>query len=752
LSPIWTQSDTETSQLLVEGATCGSCVSRIEGALRSVDGVTRADMNFAERTVTVAGRVAESALLDAVEQAGYRATMLQEDDASQRDQRDAELESELRARWRSAAVATSLGGGLMLYGLLGGSMDVDSESRLQWLLVGIVTLLVMGFAGGHFYRGAWRTFRHHNANMDTLIALGTSAAWLYSMVVVVFPELLPAAARHVYFEASAMILGLVSLGQALELRARGRAGEAIRRLSDLQPRTAMVLRDGQEQERPIEQVKAGDQLRLRPGERVPVDAQVLTGTTRIDESMLSGEPMPVAKEEGDTVRAGTVNQTGSLTLRAVRVGRDTALAQIVELVRQAQNTKPPIGQLADRIAGVFVPAVLIIAVVAALAWMNFGPVPRVSFAMVAAVTVLIIACPCALGLATPVSVMVGMGKAAEAGILIRNGDALQRAAAIDTVVLDKTGTLTEGRPRLVDLIPHADWGESDLLAAASAVEVNSEHPLAEAVLAEAEKRGITPGGTRDFEALGGRGVRAVEETSGQTLLLGNSALMAGEGTDTHALNTRAAQLEEQGKTVVFVARGNQLLGLLAIADTLREDSTAAVARLQRDGVRVILMSGDNLRAATAVGRAAGIDDVQAPLMPADKAERVRQLQEEGAVVAMVGDGINDAPALAAADVGFAIGSGTDIAMESADVTLMRASVHGVADAIAISRATLRNIRQNLFGAFAYNAAGIPIAAGLLYPFTGMLLSPVIAGAAMALSSVTVVSNANRLRLVKIKGA
>lgn len=744
--------DDHFTQLLVEGAGCGSCVSKIEGALHKIDGVTRADMNFAERTVTVAGRVPESVLLDAVEQAGYMATVLQQDDESQRNERDAELKSETRARWRSAVVATSLGGGLMLYGFLGGGMQVNSENRLEWLLVGIATLLVMVFAGGHFYRGAWRTFRHHNATMDTLIALGTGSAWLYSMAVVVFPALLPVAARHVYFEASAMILGLVSLGQALELRARGRAGEAIRRLVDLQPRAAMVLRDGQEQELPIGQVKVGDQLRLRPGERVPVDAEVLTGTTRIDESMLSGEPMPVAKEEGDTVRAGTVNQTSSLTLRAVRVGRDTALAQIVELVRQAQNTQPPIGQLADRIAGVFVPAVLIFAVVAAMLWMNFGPAPRASFAMVAAVTVLIISCPCALGLATPVSIMVGMGKAAETGILIRNGDALQRAAAIDTVVLDKTGTLTQGRPQLVDLMPYADCSESDLLAAASAVEVNSEHPLAEAVRAAAEKRGVAPGGTRDFEALSGLGVRAVEDASGQTLLLGNSALMAAEGIDTHDLNTRVGQLEAQGKTVVFVARANQLLGLLAIADTLRDDSAAAVARLQRDGVRVILMSGDNLRAATVVGRAAGIDEVQAPLMPADKAERVRQLQEEGAVVAMVGDGINDAPALAAADVGFAIGSGTDIAIESADVTLMRASVHGVADAIAISRATLRNIRQNLFGAFVYNAAGIPIAAGLLYPFTGMLLSPVIAGAAMALSSVTVVSNANRLRLVKIGGA
>ena len=738
-------------RLRVPDAHCGGCVTRIESALRAVDGVSRADMNLAERTVTIAGDADTDTLIDAVARAGYTATELPADDAGQRNAQDAELAEELRRRWRAAAVAIALGGGLMLWGVLGGSMQVDAGNRPAWVVVGLVTLAVMVYAGGHFYAGAWRSFRHHSATMDTLIALGTGAAWAYSMLVVLVPEVVPAAARHVYFEASAMILGLVSLGQGLEARARGRAGEAIRKLIDLQPRTARVIRDGAERDLPVEEVQRGDELRLRPGERVPVDARVIGGSSRVDESMLTGEPMPVAKGEGDAVRAGTVNQSGALTLRAERVGADTTLAQIVELVQQAQSSKPPIGRLVDRVAGVFVPGVLIIAVLAALAWMNFGPPPQVAFALVAAVTVLIIACPCALGLATPMSIMVGIGKAAEAGILIRNGEALQRAAAIDTVVLDKTGTLTAGTPGVADIACVQPASAREVLAAAVAVEAHSEHPLATAISARAREEGIAAAATRDFEAVTGRGVRATDTDSGEQLLLGNGALLRDAAIDTATLATRAGELEEEGKTVVFVARGGRLLGLLAIADTLREDSREAVARLREEGVRVMLMSGDNARAAAAIGRAAGIDggDVQGELLPADKARRVRELQAGGAVVAMVGDGINDAPALAAADVGFAIGSGTDIAMESADVTLMRPSVHGVADAIVVSRATLRNIHQNLFGAFIYNAAGIPVAAGALYAVTGTLLSPVIAGAAMALSSLTVVSNANRLRLLHV---
>lgn len=744
-------SEGRTTRLRVNGAHCASCVSRIEGSLKQLESVRRADVNLAERTVTVTGQVADAELLTAIEQAGYEASVLRGEDESPAAQ-NAALGRELSAHWRAAAVAIALGAGLMLYGLLGGSMSVTAQSRPWWMAVGALTLLVMCVAGRHFYRGAWRNFLHHNANMDTLIALGTGAAWLYSMVVVMAPALLPEAARHVYFEASAMILGLVNLGQGLELRAKGRAGDAIRRLMDLQPSTARVIRDGQEQDLPVDAVREGDELRLRPGERVPVDATVIGGNSRVDESMLTGEPLPVEKGVGDEVRAGTVNQSGALTVRAERVGAQTALAQIVELVRQAQSSKPPIGQLADRIAGVFVPSVLIIAVLAALAWINVGPPPQVAFALVAAVTVLIIACPCALGLATPMSVMVGIGKAAEAGILIRNGDALQRASAIDTVVLDKTGTLTEGKPRVTDVLVAGDASEPEILAAAAAVETHSEHPLAEAIVSEAAQRDLSPVATADFHAESGRGVRATEASGteeGRALLLGNSAHMTSNAIDTSALHAGVRELEEAGKTVVYLARAGELLGAIAVADTLRKDSKAAVARLRGNGMRVILMSGDNARAVRAIGGAAGIDEVEGALMPTDKAARVRQLQEEGATVAMVGDGINDAPALAAADVGFAIGSGTDIAVQSADITLMRASVHGVADAIIVSRATLRNIHQNLFGAFVYNAAGIPIAAGALYAVTGMLLSPVIAGAAMALSSVTVVSNANRLRFMQL---
>ena len=578
--------------------------------------------------------------------------------------------------------------------------------------------------------------------MDTLIALGTGAAWVYSMAVVLFPGAVPVLARHAYFDTAVVILALINLGSALEMRARGKTSEAIKRLIGLQPRTARVVREGREIDVPIEEVGLEETVRVRPGEKIPVDGVVIEGHSTVDESMLTGEPVPVEKGPGDEVVGGTLNKSGSFLFKAKRIGKDMALARIIEMVREAQNSKPAIGRLADRVASVFVPAVLVIVVLTFLAWFNFGPEPRVSYALVTAITVLVIACPCALGLATPISIMVGVGKAAEHGILIRSGEALQRAGSLTTVVLDKTGTLTLGRPRLT-AIEAADGAEDELLRLAASLEAASEHPLAEAVVEGARERGIEPGPVEGFAAETGRGVRG--RVAGREVLIGNQAFLEAAGIAPGALAERAEALAADAHTPLFVAVDGAAAGVLGISDPVKGDAAAAVRAMHRAGLKVVMVTGDHRATAEAVAARLGIDEVRAEVLPADKAERVAEFQARGEVVGMVGDGINDAPALARADVGFAIGTGTDVAIESADVTLMRGSLFGVLDAILISRATVRNIWQNLFGAFIYNSLGIPVAAGVLYPFTGMLLNPMIGGAAMALSSVTVVSNANRLR-------
>ncbi|MBY4677590.1 heavy metal translocating P-type ATPase [Marinobacterium arenosum] len=735
-------------ELLIEGAGCASCVGKIEKALKQVPGVQDAVMNFAQRTVTVTGDAAEAQLIKAVEAAGYNARGT-----------EAEAESDLlaekeQADWayykrlmREMAIALALGIPLMIYSIVVGEMTVTTNlERLAWLLVGLLTLGVMLFSGRHFYVGAWKSFLNHSANMDTLIALGTGTAWLYSMVVVFFPQAVPEMARHVYFEATAMIIGLIDLGLALEVKARGRTSEAIKRLIGLQAKTARVIRDGQELDIPIEQVLADDRVRVRPGEKIPVDGVVTDGHSAVDESMLTGEPMPVEKGVDDEVVGGTLNKTGSLVFRATRVGKDTALARIIQMVKRAQNSKPPIGRLADLIAGYFVPVIMIIAVLSALAWLNFGPEPAIAFAIVSATTVLIIACPCALGLATPMSVMVGVGKAAEAGVLIRNGEALQTASKISAMILDKTGTITEGTPRVTEIHRTAQRSEAQLLQLAASLEAGSEHPLAVSIAESARARSLPLDAVEQFQALAGQGVRG--RVNGHALLFGNEKLMRGAGVEIAGQVDRAQQLAAQAQTPMYFAVDGQLEAIIAVADPLKEDSIAAIKRLQDDGIRVVMLTGDNRATAEAVAAKAGISEFFAEVLPEDKAGKVVELQRQGEVVGMTGDGINDAPALAQADVGFAIGTGTDVAIESADVTLMRGSLHGLADAIAVSRATLRNIKQNLFGAFIYNVAGVPFAAGVLYPFFGLLLSPVIAGAAMAFSSLTVVSNANRLRLFK----
>ena len=730
--------------LAVSGATCASCVNTIEKALMSVPGVTHAHMNLADSTATASGDADPQALVQAVESAGYGARVIEDADAAD-DRKQEEDKKQYKVLLVKMAISLGLGLGLMIWGMGFGSMMVTEANQLTWINLGILTLGVMIATGGHFYTGAWKAFKHHNANMDTLIALGTGTAWLYSIVVASAPEALPEMARHVYFEASAMIIGLINLGQALELRAKGKTSEAVRRLLDLRAKTARVIRDGQEQDIPVEEVQKGDRIRVRPGEKLPVDGVIAEGTTRIDESMLTGEPMPVGKGEGDEVSAGTLNTHGSIIYEATRVGSETALAQIIKLVKKAQGSKPAIGRLADKISSVFVPTVMLIAVVSALVWYNVGPEPAVVHMMVAATTVLIIACPCALGLATPMSVMVGVGKAAEYGALIRQGDALQTAGKIDLVILDKTGTITEGHPAVTRV--HATNGdEKRLLALAAGLEQHSEHPLAEAILDRARENDIEPELVSGFEALNGKGVQG--KLDSEPVRLGNRRWLEAEGLSVEALDDAAKTITREAGTPLFLAVGQQVLGVIGVADAIKPDSEAAIRRLHDAGIKVMMVTGDVDATAKAIAAKAGIDDYRAEVLPEDKAEVVSEMRGKGYTVAMVGDGINDAPALAAADVGFAIGTGTDVAIESASITLMRGSLHGVPDAIEISRATVKNIHQNLFGAFIYNSLGIPVAAGLLYPVWGILMSPILAGAAMSLSSVTVVSNANRLRLFK----
>jgi Cu+-exporting ATPase len=743
----FTQELIET-ELSISGASCASCVQKIEDALMGVPGVRSAEMNFADHSAYITANAKVDDLVLAVERAGYGAVVVP------RESRAKVIEAKEEADWayykrllRDTYVALGLGVPLMVYSLMGGPMTVaTSGERAAWLIVGIATFSVMLFSGRHFYVGAWASFKNHTANMDTLIALGTGTAWTYSMVVVFIPAIVPEMARHVYFEATAMIIGLVNLGLALEVKARGKTSEAIKRLIGLQPKHARVIRPEGEQDIPIEDVISGDHVRVRPGEKVPVDGVVVDGQSTIDESMLTGEPMPVAKNEQDDVVAGTINKSGTIVFRATRVGAETALAQIISMVKRAQNSKPPIARLADSISSYFVPTVMIISVLAALAWLNFGPDPAVAFAVVSATTVLIIACPCALGLATPMSVMVGVGKAAEAGVLIRNGEALQSASKLTAMVLDKTGTITMGVPRVTDVLLVADFTEDEVLRMAASLEAGSEHPLAQAIVDSANDRSLLMEPVVEFQALSGMGVSG--RISEMEVLLGNERMMRelGVAVDEHV--GTAQGLASQAKTPMYFAVNGALAAIIAVSDPIKDDSIAALQRLKDDGVRVIMLTGDNKATAEAVAQKVGIQEFFAQVMPEDKADKVAQLQKEGEVVGMTGDGINDAPALALADVGFAIGTGTDVAIESADITLMRGSLHGLADAIEVSKATLRNIRQNLFGAFFYNAAGVPVAAGILYPFFGLLLNPVIAGGAMALSSLTVVSNANRLRLFK----
>ena len=668
------------------------------------------------------------------------------------EERNAELAGMTRRFWVGVAVTVPLlgleMGGMLMPALVG---RLGATARL-WTQLALATPVVL-WGGWPFFVRGWQSVVRRSLNMFTLIALGTGAAFGYSVFAVLFPDALPHGMRHgggppVYFEAAAVITTLVLLGQVLELRARSATSGAIRALLGLQPKTARRLRaDGVEEDVPLADVQPGDRLRVRPGERVPVDGVVLEGRSAVDESMLTGEPIPVEKEPGSRVTGGTVNGTGSFVMNAERVGTDTLLAQIVRMVAEAQRSRAPIQRLADQVSAWFVPVVVVVAVLTALGWGLFGPEPRLAYALVNAVAVLIIACPCALGLATPMSIMVATGRGAQAGVLIKNAEALETLEKVDTLVVDKTGTLTEGKPRLVSVVAADGVAEGEVLALAAGLERGSEHPLAAAILAGAAERGAAPAEVAEFRSLTGRGVVGV--VGGRRVALGNARLLEELGVKPGPLGARGEALRGEGQTVMFLVVGDAVAGIVGVADPIKPSTPEAIRALRAEGLRVVMLTGDSQVTAKAVARTLGLDDVIAEVLPEQKVEVVRRLQGEGHVVAMAGDGVNDAPALAQADVGIAMGTGTDVAMESADVTLVKGDLRGIVRARRLSRATMRNIRQNLLWAFIYNALGVPVAAGVLYPWFGLLLSPIMASAAMSLSSVSVIANALRLRRVAL---
>ncbi len=735
----------------IQNLRCASCVKFIEDELRTTRGVLDASVNVGTQEASV-NYLPEKTILaqlnTAIEAWGYKTRPAASEEPVDKQQIEQEKEyRRLMSRFWFAAIV-SIPVLIIAYAkYLPIARDWSTETlRLAWGGSALLTLPVLFWSGSDFFTGAWAALKHRAANMNTLIALGTTAAWLYSTFTVLFPGIFPKGTSEPFYDVVAVVIALVVLGQALELRAKGRTSEAIKKLMGLQAKTARVIRDGQEIDLPVEEVLVGDVVQVRPGEKVPVDGILVEGSSAVDESMLTGESLPVSKKTGDEVIGATLNKTGAFKFRATKVGKDTALAQIVKMVQEAQNSKAPIARMADTVSGYFVPVVMILAVLTFIIWFDFGPQPQLVYALVTGVTVLIIACPCALGLATPMSLMVGIGKGAENGILIRSGEALQTAQGIQTVVLDKTGTITKGKPELTDTLVSTSWNENDLLHLATSVERSSEHPLAEAIVEGSKTREIALSEPTAFEAVPGHGVIATVD--GRRVVLGNLKMMNREKAALGDFEKKAASLADDGKTPMYVAIDGQLAGIVAVADTVKDDSTEAIASLQKMGIEVVMITGDNKRTADAIARKVGITRVLAEVLPEDKAHNVHLLQAEGKKVAMVGDGINDAPALAQADIGLAIGTGTDVAIEASDITLIKGSLKSVATAIEVSRATMNNIKQNLIGAFIYNILGVPVAMGALFPFFGILLNPLLAGAAMAFSSVTVVSNANRLRTFK----
>jgi len=743
---------TVTTEVPIEGIVCASCVRKIEQALLEVRGVVKSSVNLATGRASVEFLPSETGLPEikrAIESAGYRVVEVGADLQSEDPERAARQKDYniLRFRFVSGIVLSVV----IFIGSMHHWFPWSPPFLGNFFVLWALTTPVQFFIGWPFIRGAWKSFRHRTADMNTLVAVGTLSAYFYSAAATVFPGIFRRAgiAPVVYFDTSAFIIALILFGRLLEARAKGRTSDAIRKLAGRKPKTARIVRNGAELDIPVGEVQVGDRVIVRPGERIPVDGVVEDGRSTVDESMLTGESMPVPKAPGDEVVGATLNKSGSFRFRATRVGKDTALAQIIRLVQEAQGSKAPIQRLADVIAGYFVPIVISVAIATFIIWFDFGPSPPLTFALLNFVAVLIIACPCALGLATPTAVMVGTGRGAEHGILIKGGESLETVHRVDTVLFDKTGTLTKGRPEVTDLIAWPPFKEDKLLMLAAAAEKRSEHPLGEAILRRAQERNLVYGEAREFQAIEGRGVEAVVD--GEKVLLGNSQLMSDRGVEFRAGDVEKAvgDLSDGGKTVVYAAVDGKLAGLLAVADTLKEGAVEAVAELRKLGLEVVMLTGDNRRTAEAIASQAGITRVLSEVLPENKVQEIVNLQSEGRRVAMVGDGINDAPALAQADVGIAIGTGTDIAMEASDITLIRDDLRAVAKAIALSQKTLTIIKQNLFWAFFYNVVGIPVAAGLLYPFFGLLLNPIIAAAAMAFSSVSVVSNSLRLRRFRL---
>jgi Cu+-exporting ATPase len=735
--------------LPVKGMSCASCVAAVQEVLRSLPGVLSVSVNFATEKAAVEYFPSQVGIRDftkAIRDAGYELVETEQgEDIVEKEQREREAAYlSLKGKVIAGAVLTVPLFILMQWNSIGLSKLIGLQQQTIFLLQLMIATPVQFWIGRHFYTGAIAAARHGTTNMNTLIAVGTSAAYLYSVVATFFPSVfeIKGYEAHVYFDTSATIIVLILLGRLFEARAKGQTSEAIKKLIGLQAKTARVIREGKEVDIPVEEVEMGDRIIVRPGEKVPVDGVILDGYSSVDESMVTGESMPVEKNAGDAVIGATINRTGTFRFEATKVGRETMLSHIIEMVQSAQGSKPPIARLADIIASYFVPAVIGIASLTFLVWYFFGPAPAFTYAILNFIAVLIIACPCSLGLATPTSIMVGTGKGAENGILIRSGEALEIAHKINTVVFDKTGTLTKGKPEVTDIVAVA-LPDKDVLMYAAAAEKGSEHPLGEAIIKKATDNGIETGSPERFSAIPGHGIKAT--VHGKQVMLGNEKLMSEEGVSIVALKQKAMELSEEGKTPMFLSVNRTLAGIIAVADTMKEDSAAAVKALHHLGVEVVMITGDNKRTGDAIARLAGIDSVLAEVLPEDKAGEVKKLQASGKVVAMVGDGINDAPALAQADIGIAIGTGTDVAMETSDITLISGNIKGVVTAIALSKATMRNIKQNLFWAFAYNVILIPVAAGVLFPFFGILLNPMFAAAAMGFSSVTVVTNALRLR-------
>jgi Cu+-exporting ATPase len=743
---------------------CSSCVTRIELALQMTPGVLSARANLGPNAVDVEydpSTVDFQAIRKAIESAGHKVaepkpadvrTAVEGDADPEQAANEQEYRTLMRKFWFAGVVSIPVMA-LSYPDLIPGLRDwmpMGSDTRrIVWTLLGVLSLPVMLWSGSQFFVGMWNALKHRAANMHTLISFGITAAFLYSVVTVAYPGIFPdPALAEVFWDVTDVVVALVVLGLALEIKAKGRTSEAIKKLIGLQAKTARVLRDGKEIDLPVEEVVVDDIVVVRPGDKIPVDGEVIEGSSAVDESMITGESMPIEKQVGDEVIGATINKTGSFKFKTTKVGKDTALASIIRMVKDAQGSKAPIQRVVDMVSGYFVPTVMILGVLSFVVWYLVGPEPRFVYATIVFVTTLIIACPCALGLATPTSLTVGIGKGAENGILIRSGDALQTSQKLDSIILDKTGTITRGEPALTDVVVVKGQSDNEVLRLAASLERGSEHPLGEAIVQGAEQRGLSIAQTENFAAIPGHGVSGTVD--GREILLGNAKLMRDRGIPIEDLTSDWERLANEGKTPMYVAIDGKPAGLVAVADTVKPDSKIAIEALQRLGIEVVMMTGDNERTAKAIAREVGIERVLAEVLPDEKAHEVQKLQLEGKTVGMVGDGINDAPALAQADVGFAIGTGTDVAIEASDVTLIKGSLMGVVTAIEISRATMRNVRQNLVGAFGYNTLGIPVAMGVLYPFLGLLLSPLIAAAAMAFSSVTVVTNANRLRFFQPK--